>query len=112
MHFKLHFLDKDNEEPIVNDWSSYTPVQLKQKKSEKLKIPNNKSTIQDKISTWALCKADLVELQKKAFEEEHKLKCAQMREKHQLFIELQKEEWELKKQNMIEIHQQTLKKLL
>lgn len=39
---------------------------MQEAKSTKLKIPNRSNKIHDKISTWAIAKSELVDLQKKS----------------------------------------------
>lgn len=92
------------ETPKTNstDWSKYNSTKLKKPKSSELRLPKSEGkNIQQKISTWALSKTELVELQKKCFLEEHQLKLRHMQEKHELFMDIQKKEWEIKKKIML-----------
>uniref|UniRef100_A0A6P7GY29 Regulatory protein zeste n=1 Tax=Diabrotica virgifera virgifera TaxID=50390 RepID=A0A6P7GY29_DIAVI len=84
-----------------SNWSKYNAAKLKTPKSLELKLKNDDKNIQKKISTWALAKADLVELQKKSFLEEQQLKLQHMQEKHDLYMAIQREEWEIKKERLL-----------
>lgn len=102
----INFPAKGNETSTRKDWSKYTPAKLREKKARELILP--RENVKDKISAWALSKAQLVEAQKEAFKEEHKIKMQHMQEKHEMQMRILCEEWELKKAQMKEIHEKTL----
>ncbi|XP_072402475.1 uncharacterized protein [Diabrotica undecimpunctata] len=91
------------ETPTTNSthWSKYNTVKLKRPKSSELRLKNDEKNIQKKVSTWALSKTELVELQRKCFLEEHQLKLQHMQEKHELHMNIQKEDWEIEKKILL-----------
>ncbi|CAH1114801.1 unnamed protein product [Psylliodes chrysocephalus] len=91
---------RENTQEKIED--KFTFNKLRQKKAKPLQSESKQ--IHEKVEMWATAKTDVLTIQKQFLKDEHYVKIALMKEKHEQELSLAREEWELKKHFMKEEH--------